>query len=103
MTARTTTCASRLVEGAFSRSASPGHTSAAKLILWPLYVPHHNALTPAAACSMTRAALRQSAELRGGGLVTEPIHAASEGIPACARVCWLAAFTARPTARPTVR
>ena len=60
-------------------------------------MPLHSALTLAAACSIARAALRQSCELRAAGLVTEPIHAETEGKPACASACWLAAFTARPT------
>jgi hypothetical protein len=74
-----------------------------KLILIPLYVPLHSALTLAAACSITRAAFLQSAELRASGFVTEPIHAASTGIPAAASAVWLAVFTARPTALPIVR
>jgi hypothetical protein len=47
-----------------------------------LYVPLHSALTDAAACAITSAALRQSAELRAAGLVTDPIHVATDGEPA---------------------
>jgi len=41
--------------------------------------------------------------MRAAGLVAEPIHAETDGDPAWARACWLAIFTARPTARPMVR
>jgi hypothetical protein len=66
-------------------------------------VPLHNALVLAAACAITCAALWQSVDVRAAGAVTEPIHAATDGDPASASACWLAVFTARPTARPMLR
>src|SRR6516225_3959370 len=52
---------------------------------------------------MAAAALRQSAELRVAGLLTEPIHCETAGSPDAASACWLDAFMARPTARPCER
>src|SRR6185503_3559784 len=97
------TCALIWADGALIFNASPGHTSSSSPGRVLRYVPLQSALELAAACRSTTAALRQSRELRAGGFVTLPIQADTGGKPESASCCWLAVFTARPKARPTVR